>query len=44
MSSFVVTIVGFVLCTGPLWGAALGYSVAVRGWRFRVPLHQQTED
>ncbi len=39
MNSMVITIIGLVLCTGPLWGAALGYTLAMRGYRLRSPLH-----
>lgn len=44
MNTTVVTIIGVFLCTGPLWGAAIGYVVAQRGYRLRSPFHQASDD
>lgn len=32
-----MTVLGLVLLTGPVWGAAIGYGLAVRGYRLRSP-------
>lgn len=40
MNSFLITIAGVFLCSGPFWGAAIGYVIARRGYRLRLPFHQ----
>ena len=44
MNSIVVSIVGVLLCTGPLWGMALGYTLAIRGYRIRTPFHRDHDE
>jgi hypothetical protein len=40
MNSTSIAMVGIILCTGPLWGGAIGYVLATRGWRIRMPFHR----
>lgn len=44
MNSVFASIVGVIICTGPLWGAVIGYNIARRGWRMRSPFHHDTEE
>lgn len=44
MNSTFITIIGVIICTGPLWGMAIGYIMAVRGWRIRTPFHRGDDD
>ncbi len=44
MNTTIISLIGIVLCTGPLWGAAVGYTLAMRGYRLRSPLHQVDEE
>jgi hypothetical protein len=44
VNTIFISILGFLLCTGPIWGAAIGYTICQRGWRLRSPFHQGAED
>ena len=44
MNSALVTIIGLVICTGPLWGGAIGYALAIRGWRVQPPFRHDIEE
>ena len=44
MNNFLLSAVGVLLCTGPLWGGAIGYMLARRGWRLRNPFHQAEDE
>lgn len=44
MNNVLLSLVGVLLCTGPLWGIGIGYVIARKGWTLRSPFFLRGEE